>query len=148
MDWNPDNFKWWAGNIGEQTKYTITHVLESKKHPEQAYKSCMGILGLAKKHGNDLLELTCRKAINIDYINYGYISDEIKKIQDRYSGDAHSPQKMGNHCSNDLNIKINFFFSFIIYIDPSLYVDRIYNPTSKSTLLNKFINSIDIVHFF
>lgn len=91
-DWNPDKFKWWAGNIGEQTQYTITHILESKKHPEQAYKSCMGILSLAKKYGNDLLELACRKAINIDYINYGYISDEIKKIQEQYKQKEDSKQ--------------------------------------------------------
>ena len=52
----------------------------------------MGILSLAKKYGNDLLELACRKAINIDYINYGYISDEIKKIQEQYKQKEDSKQ--------------------------------------------------------
>jgi hypothetical protein len=83
-DWNPDKFKWWAGNIGNQTEYTITHILESKKHPVQAYKSCMGVLSLAKKYGNDLLELACRKANNLEHVNYMFVSDEIKKIKELY----------------------------------------------------------------
>lgn len=62
-NWNPDKLKWWAGNIGKDTLCVITDILESKRYPEQAYRSCLGILGLAKTYGNDLLELACRSSL-------------------------------------------------------------------------------------
>ncbi|MEA1911335.1 MAG: hypothetical protein U9N32_06615 [Spirochaetota bacterium] len=70
--------------MGEDTQIAITHILESKKHPEQAYKSCLGILSNAKKYGHDFLNLACRKACNMERINYMYISDEVKKIKEQY----------------------------------------------------------------
>lgn len=83
-DWNPDKLKWWAGNVGKDTLWTISYILGSKRYPEQAYKSCLGILGQAKKYGNDLLELACRKACNAERINYKYISEEIVRIKRQY----------------------------------------------------------------
>ena len=83
-EWNPERLKSWAGSIGKDTLWVVTHILESKKYPEQAYKSCLGILGLAKKNGNDLLEITCRKASNVERVNYRYISEEIIKIKKQY----------------------------------------------------------------
>ncbi len=83
-DWNPERLKWWAENVGEDTKIAITHILESKRFPEQAYKSCLGILSNAKKYGHDFLNLACRKACNMERINYMYISDEVRKIKEQY----------------------------------------------------------------
>lgn len=91
-DWNPDKLKYWAGNVGKSTLLAITHILDSKKHPEQAYKSCLGILGQAKKYGHDLLELACRKACNIERINYKYISEEVIKIKDQFDEDMNDKQ--------------------------------------------------------
>lgn len=91
-NWNPDKLKWWAGNIGKDTLWVISHILESKRHPEQGYKSCLGILGNAKKYGNDFLELACRKACNAERISYKYISDEIKKIKEQYDRDQNEKQ--------------------------------------------------------
>ncbi len=83
-NWNPDKLKWWAEKIGKSTLWVITYILDSKKYPEQAYKSCLGILSQAKKYGNDLLELTCRKACNSERVNYKYITEEIVKIKSQY----------------------------------------------------------------
>lgn len=79
-NWNPSKLKWWAGKIGDDVLRVITHILESKSYPEQAYKSCMGILNQAKKHGNDTLNIACRKAWNMERVNYVFIRDEITKI--------------------------------------------------------------------
>ena len=82
-DWNPEKLKWWAGNIGDDTLRAISHILESKPYPEQAYKSSLGVLSLAKKYGNDILNITCRKACNMERVNYIFISKEIKKIKEQ-----------------------------------------------------------------
>lgn len=91
-NWNLDKLKRWAGNIGKDTLWVISHILDSKRYPEQAYKSCLGILSNAKKHGNDLLELACRKACNAERINYKYISEEIVKIKNQYDRDEEDNQ--------------------------------------------------------
>ena len=48
-DWNPDKFLSWAARIDPKVKQYITRILESKTYPEQAYRSCVGILSQEKK---------------------------------------------------------------------------------------------------
>lgn len=49
----------WAAKIGTQTSIYINALIESKKHPEQAYSSCLGILTLTKKHDYRNVEKAC-----------------------------------------------------------------------------------------
>jgi transposase len=37
----------------------IAYLLTSKPHPEQGYRSCLGLVKLAKKYGNQRLEGAC-----------------------------------------------------------------------------------------
>jgi transposase len=46
-DWSPQRFISWAAKTGEKTKAYITWLIEQRDHPEQAYKTCAGILRLA-----------------------------------------------------------------------------------------------------
>ena len=73
--WSAEKFISWAEGIGEETTLAITYLLESKRHKEQAYKSCVGILSLAKKYSSSDLNIACRKAWNYNRISY----TEIKK---------------------------------------------------------------------
>ena len=41
----------------------IAAVLETRRHPQQAYRSCLGILGLGKRYTNVRLEAACRRAL-------------------------------------------------------------------------------------
>jgi transposase len=91
-NWNPEKLKWWAGNIGDETLRAITHILESKPHPEQAYKSCMGILSQAKTHEHSILNMACRIAWNMERINYGFITQEVKKLKTQYEQEAEQKQ--------------------------------------------------------
>jgi len=91
-DWNPEKLKWWAGNVGDETLQVVDHLLVSKAHPEQAYKSCMGILGQAKKYGPALLNMACRIAWNAQRINYGFISTQLKSLKEQYEQEAEQIQ--------------------------------------------------------
>ncbi len=86
-NWNPERIKRWAESIGNHTLWVVCYILDSKKHPEQAYKSCMGILGQAKKYGGNFLELACRKAGNLEQVNYKFISEEVSRIKEQYEKD-------------------------------------------------------------
>jgi hypothetical protein len=64
--WSPRRLLSWAGSIGPETAQIIEKVLESRKYPPQAFKSCMGILALAKEHGPDRLNRACRRALSFE----------------------------------------------------------------------------------
>ncbi|MBL0340808.1 MAG: IS21 family transposase [Bacteroidetes bacterium] len=61
-DWNPERFLTEAGKIHPDVKSYVNQVLRKKAHPEQAYKSCQGILSFAKRVGHDRLIRACQRA--------------------------------------------------------------------------------------
>ena len=91
-DWSPEKLKWWAGNIGVETGLAVSHILGAKAHPEQAYKSCIGILNQAKKYGHTTLNLACRRALNLEQINYPTIEQEAKRIYEQYEQEEDKKQ--------------------------------------------------------
>jgi transposase len=69
-EWNPDRFIKWAESIDKTVKEFITGLMDSKTHPEQAYKACQGVLGFERKVGRERLINACKRAI--EYENYSY----------------------------------------------------------------------------
>ena len=47
-EWTPDRFRRWAGKIGPNTEGLIIAVLASRPHPEQGFRTCLGILRLSR----------------------------------------------------------------------------------------------------
>lgn len=62
MAWTPGKFLNWATNIGQPTLRLVKYLLESKPHPEQGYRSCLGLLSLSKKFGVTRLDMACECA--------------------------------------------------------------------------------------
>lgn len=61
-DWSPEKFIERANKIGEQTERYIKEILTRRQHPEQAYKTCQGILNYAARVGVERLEAACKRA--------------------------------------------------------------------------------------
>ena len=70
LDWNPERFIKWGQKIGEATGQYIQKVLEHYSYPEQAYKSCRGILRLGKQYSEKRLEQACMRALR--YKKYSF----------------------------------------------------------------------------
>lgn len=64
LAWNGDRFRKWAESIGVSTYQVIDSILTSHKIEQQGYRSCMGLLHLADKHGAGNLENACRQALS------------------------------------------------------------------------------------
>ncbi len=79
LDWNPDYFKQWAARVGPQTLLAIEALLTSRTHPEQTYKSCLGVLSLEKKVGKDRLEKACARALVFGSVSYKLIRSILDK---------------------------------------------------------------------
>jgi transposase len=61
-DWSPERLESWAKAVGEEVLTVVRNILASRRHPEQAYRACMGVLSLAKKYGNQRLNTVCGRA--------------------------------------------------------------------------------------
>ena len=81
-EWTPERFTSWADSIHEDVKLYILKVLDRKQHPEQAYKACMGILGFAKKVGNERLVRACQRALGYGAYNYKTIQNILERELD------------------------------------------------------------------
>ncbi len=95
-EWSPAFFLEKAKAIDPDVEYYIRQVLAKKQHPEQSYKSCMGILSFAKRVGNVRLIKACKRAHEIGYYNYKIIEDILKNNLDKYDEDP-EPSPMPSH---------------------------------------------------
>ena len=94
-EWNPDFFIERAKAIDPIVEIYISEVLAKREHPEQAYKSCNGILSFAKRAGEQRLINACKRAHEIGYYNYKIIEEILRQNLDRYEEDTqvvHMPE--------------------------------------------------------
>ncbi len=64
-EWTPQRLINWAASVGGATKSVVIHIFETKPHPEQGYRACLGMLALARKYGTERLEAAARRAVLI-----------------------------------------------------------------------------------
>lgn len=93
-DWSAEKFMQWAESIHPDVKLFIGHILEKKQHPEQAYKSCMGVLSFVKKVGKERLINACRRALGYGYYNYKIIQTILEKGLDDYTDISEENQQL------------------------------------------------------
>ncbi len=91
-DWSPERFLSWAGEVGPETTQLIAAVLDARRHPQQAYRSCLGILGLSKRYTNARLEAACRRALPAGIRSYKGIRNILENKLDQLELD-HPPAK-------------------------------------------------------
>ena len=63
LEWSPERFVRWAEDVGPATTQVIQAVLDGRTHPEQAYRSCLGILNLTGRFDKACLETACQAAL-------------------------------------------------------------------------------------
>jgi hypothetical protein len=81
-DWNPQKFMATASAISEDVARYIAKILAREMYPEQSYKSCSGVLNLAKRVGYTRLTNACKRAASFDVYNYGIIDQILKSKAD------------------------------------------------------------------
>ncbi len=76
--WNTDRFVRWASKMGGSVETFIGRLLDSKEHPQQAFKSCMGVLQLSKGYKPEDLEIVCNRALEYNSISLKFIRNSLK----------------------------------------------------------------------
>jgi len=82
-DINADRLIEWAESIGPQTTDLVKATLQSRPFPQQAYRSCLGILSLAKKYSPSLLEQACQAVFEAKVFSYKAVAQELIYLQKR-----------------------------------------------------------------
>ena len=82
-EWTPSRILQWARTIGPRTEAVAGEVMRRRRHPEQGFRSCMGIMNLAKTYGAERVEAACARAIAIGSINYPSIASILKTEMDK-----------------------------------------------------------------
>ncbi|MGC9523738.1 MAG: IS21 family transposase [Anaerolineae bacterium] len=97
LEWTAERLVHWALSIGPHTAQIVQALLESRKHPQQAYRSCLGLLRLAKPYGEERLEAACRRALPAGIISYKGVKNILDAKLDQVEPEEPSAVIPKNH---------------------------------------------------
>jgi len=83
LEWSPGRLISWAGTIGSNCARAVERILETKPHPEQGYRSSLGIMRLGRIYGHERLEAACRRAVHLDVCSYRSIKSILETGLDK-----------------------------------------------------------------
>ncbi len=82
-EWSPGRLMNWAASVGPATGELVKRLLLEKKHPEQGYRSCLGLMRLARSVGSERMEGACTRALAIGAHRYRSVASILEKGLDR-----------------------------------------------------------------
>ncbi len=82
-DWSPERIRRQAARIGPNTEAFVEVVMRERRHPEQGFRTCLGVIRLAKSFGRDRLEAACARALEINARSYSSLHSILKNGLDR-----------------------------------------------------------------
>lgn len=83
LEWTPSRLIDWAGTVGPETARLVTRLFETKPHPEQGYRSCLGIMRLGKTYGHERLEAASARALKVGTCSYQSVKSILQRNLDR-----------------------------------------------------------------
>ena len=69
-----------AAKVGPQTAAYMTALLRSRPFPQQAFRTCLGVLDLSRKHPATHLELACQRLLAAHLLSYQDLKSELERL--------------------------------------------------------------------
>jgi transposase len=82
-EWTPTRLLREATAIGPSTIALVERIMTTKPHPEQGFRTCLGILRLARSYGPVRLEAACQRGLIIGAASYGSVQSILRNGLDR-----------------------------------------------------------------
>src|SRR5690606_30070955 len=82
IEWNSERIVGWAEKIGASAHELAKAMLLQRRHPQQAYRSILGITRLEKDYGKVRLENACALALRYNLLSYKAVADILKNGRD------------------------------------------------------------------
>ncbi|MEX2539853.1 MAG: IS21 family transposase [Actinomycetota bacterium] len=83
LEWSPSRLIRWGEEIGVSTGALVAKILDSRPHPEQGYRACLGLMRLAKRYTPERLEASCFRALRSGAHSYRSVKSILEHGLDR-----------------------------------------------------------------
>ena len=70
MEWTPARIVDWSKTIGQATAQVVESILAGNRHPEQGYRSCLGIIRLGDQYPHARVEAAAERAVALNVCTY------------------------------------------------------------------------------
>lgn len=97
--WTPSRIISWAAKTGPATAKLTEAVMAARPHPEQGFRSCLGIVRLGDRYGPERLEAACERALAVRAHSYRSVESILRTGLDRQPLPAEGPER--THPSHD-----------------------------------------------
>ena len=84
---SPETMEAWAGKIGDHVQEWAHHLFERCQHPEQGYRSVLGVIQLSSKYTAERVDNACKRAISYGAYSYRSVKSILEKGLDNLSLD-------------------------------------------------------------
>jgi transposase len=78
LEWTPGRIVAWAEKNGPSTAEFVDELMRSRTHPEQGFRSALGVLRLVKKYSPERLEAACARALSVKSFSYKSVESILK----------------------------------------------------------------------
>ena len=93
MEWTPSRLISWGSSVGTNTGILVERILQSRPHPEQGYRACLGIMSLGKRYSKERLEAACYRALTLGATSYRSVKSILEKGLEQLELDLDIPEK-------------------------------------------------------
>lgn len=83
LQWTPSRIIQWAAKNGPSTEKLVSAILDSRPHPEQGFRSCLGIMRLSRRYPAERVEAACNRALGIKALSYKSVESILKRGLDQ-----------------------------------------------------------------
>lgn len=78
-EWTPERMLTWAQKTGPGCRHLAELIMHNRQHPEQAYRSVLGIIRLKEQWGPERLDAACQIAAQAGALSYKSVASILKK---------------------------------------------------------------------
>jgi transposase len=70
LEWSPPRLIAWAAKMGPATALLVEAIMSNRAHPEQGYRSCLGIMRLGRQYGQERMEAAAARALKFKLFSF------------------------------------------------------------------------------
>ena len=99
LEWTPGRIVQWACKTGPACAQLVQRIMEERPHPEQGFRSCLGIIRLGKAAGSQRLEAACQRALHFGTCTYRSVESILKHRLDQQPLEPELPLNPPDHAN-------------------------------------------------
>jgi len=92
LEWTPSRLVSWGESVGPQTGALVAGILERRPHPEQGYRSCLGLMRLARDYSPERLEAAAGRAVTAGAYSFKAVKNILSRGLEKVTVPEQEPE--------------------------------------------------------